>query len=298
MIDKQQTASMAAFQSGQNSGETQTVSLVTHQVRNSADFSVVRWRVGPDQITYQRPEGHTLSCYLEGGESSFRLGQRTNKGAAGKLCLMPQGHESCWQINGEIDFMHLYFSDELLKQHAASQLNMDVRFIELPDLTYKNDAQLQQLLFACLPPEGVTMPMADEMAVLDVLHHLLRRYNTFDIAKHQITGGLSAWQLRILQTQIKDELAAKHSIASLACSVNLSPFHFARMFKLSFGESPATYVNRLRIETVKQLLRSKAALSDIAISTGFSHQSHMNKCFKALTHTTPARYRQIVHGVK
>ena len=247
MINRQQVASIAAFQSGQNAGETQTISLLNHQVRNPADYSVVRWRVGPDQIIYQRPEGHTLSCYLSGGESSFRLDQCNNKGAAGKLCLMPQGHESRWQINDEIDFMHLYFSDELLKQYAASQFDMDVRFIELPDLTYKNDAQLQKLLLTCLPPVDVSGPMADEMAVLDVLHHLLSRYNTFDIAKHEIRGGLSAWQRRVLQSQIKDELAAKHSIASLACSVNLSPFHFARMFKLSFGEAPATYVNRLRI---------------------------------------------------
>lgn len=260
-------------------------------------FGVTRWNVDRSSIIYQKEDSHTLSLYLKGGETSYRADKRSLKGAPGKFCLMPQGHESRWHINGEIEFVHLYFSDEVFKQYAASNFASDVRYIELRDLIYQEDKVLQGLFrqyFTLCDHSLFSSPLFAEETIHKVMHHLLLHYNGFRIQNRVIRGGLSASHRRKIRILIRDRIAAKHSVELLAREVNLSPFHFARMFKESFGESPAFYITRQRINAVKSHLKTNLPLVDVSLRTGFSHQSHMTKNFKAFTGMTPATYRQLL----
>jgi transcriptional regulator GlxA family with amidase domain len=74
---------------------------------------------------------------------------------------------------------------------------------------------------------------------------------------------------------VDDYIDEKLTIDRLSIDVGLSHFHFAKIFKLSLGESPAYFINRLRIEKVKQCLKTTRKISDIVTSMGFSQQSHM-----------------------
>jgi AraC family transcriptional regulator len=133
-----------------------------------------------------------------------------------------------------------------------------------------------------------------EETMHQVMHRLLQNYNGFRMQDNNIKGGLSSYHMRQIKTLIQEQIADKHSIELLAAKVNLSPFHFARMFKESFGESPAAYITRKRIDEVKRHLGSSLPLSEVSLITGFSQQSHMTKNFKVHTGMTPARYRQLL----
>jgi AraC family transcriptional regulator len=51
-------------------------------------------------------------------------------------------------------------------------------------------------------------------------------------------------------------------------------------------------LRRRRVEQACKLLRrSTLALAEVAASTGFCDQSHMNRCFQAVLGRTPARVR-------
>lgn len=78
----------------------------------------------------------------------------------------------------------------------------------------------------------------------------------------------------------------------IASAAALSPFHFARAFKVSMGISPVRYVWQRRIELARQLLKDRNyALSQVALACGFSNQSHFTTAFKEATGLTPAVYR-------
>ena len=79
---------------------------------------------------------------------------------------------------------------------------------------------------------------------------------------------------------------------ALAEVAGLSVCHFARMFKQTVGVSPHRYVLQCRIEWARELLAgTDMPLSEIAIVTGFSDQSHYTRWFREIIGVTPGSYR-------
>ena len=79
----------------------------------------------------------------------------------------------------------------------------------------------------------------------------------------------------------------------MARLVYLSPAYFSRVFKQEVGESFTGYLNRVRIDHSRSLLRRKELrLVDIALMVGFEDQSYFTKVFKKITGLSPLQYRE------
>jgi AraC family transcriptional regulator len=109
----------------------------------------------------------------------------------------------------------------------------------------------------------------------------------------QSRGGLAAWQRRSVGETIEEHLAEPLSLVELAQSVRLSPRHFARAFKESFGQPPHHYQLSRRIERAKTLLGDgKLSVTEIAIALGFADTSAFSTTFRRLAGGTPRDYRR------
>lgn len=83
------------------------------------------------------------------------------------------------------------------------------------------------------------------------------------------------------------------TLEDMARKIFLSPSYFSRIFKKETGITFSSYLNRIRIEHSKELLRHQnIRLTDIAMLVGFEDQSYFTKVFKKLTGTTPLHYRE------
>jgi len=99
-------------------------------------------------------------------------------------------------------------------------------------------------------------------------------------------------ELRELQAWIADHLAHDLSVAVLAERVAMSPRNFARVFAREVGETPARYVERLRVEAVRRMLEAgDQRLEAVARTTGFGNADVMRQAFLRHVQTTPERYR-------
>ncbi len=106
-------------------------------------------------------------------------------------------------------------------------------------------------------------------------------------------GGLPGWQQKKLTQYIEEHLADEISLSSLARLVQLSPFHFSRAFKDSFGMPPHRYLTSRRIERAKTLLAErKLSVTEIGLGVGFSETSSFTSVFRKLTGETPTEYRR------
>jgi AraC family transcriptional regulator len=103
---------------------------------------------------------------------------------------------------------------------------------------------------------------------------------------------LSRDQKRDLVDYIRANLTSSISVSELAGLVHMSPSHFARSFKASFGATPYRFVMRERVEAAKSVLvGSKISASQVATALGFASQSHFVKVFRQFTGVTPKQYR-------
>lgn len=89
-----------------------------------------------------------------------------------------------------------------------------------------------------------------------------------------------------LDQQIKvDELA------KVAC---MQTTYFIRKFKLAFGVSPITYLNKLKMYRAMTLLSSTdLSIDEVAKKVGIFDNSYFSRMFKNYCSTTPSEYRSI-----
>lgn len=85
---------------------------------------------------------------------------------------------------------------------------------------------------------------------------------------------------------------AQWSIEQMAAHSGYSPWYFLRSFQKITGMTPHAFRMQCRIRLLRSLLRADTAAAQLAISTGFSDQSHMHKLFKRYHGITPKEFKQ------
>lgn len=108
-----------------------------------------------------------------------------------------------------------------------------------------------------------------------------------------IRGGLAPWQVRHITTHIDSHLGTGISTEDLAKIARLSPCHFSRAFRESFGDSPHKYVMRRRVERAQGLMLSTGlSLGQIAVECGLADQAHLCKLFLKIAGESPGVWRR------
>ena len=91
---------------------------------------------------------------------------------------------------------------------------------------------------------------------------------------------------------IQQNLDKDLTLAELASLVYMSPYHFARLFKLSTGVPPHRFVIRQRIARARAILATpQLSIGQIARIVGFRTPSHFTTVFRRATGITPKGYR-------
>jgi transcriptional regulator GlxA family with amidase domain len=99
--------------------------------------------------------------------------------------------------------------------------------------------------------------------------------------------------LRELQAWIVDNLTADLPVETLAERTHMSTRNFARVFTREVGQSPARYVDTLRVEAaVRRLEESTDSLEAIATRCGFGSADSMRRSFLRTRGVAPSAYRQ------
>ena len=127
--------------------------------------------------------------------------------------------------------------------------------------------------------------------------HLLKHNSASQHTLRVPSGQLPKHILRRAIEFINDSLNRNITLAEIGAQVQMSPYHFARLFKQSTGLAPHQYVLDVRINRAKTLLsETSLPLAEIAYRLGFASQSHFTALFRRLTSTTPNAYRNILQA--
>lgn len=106
------------------------------------------------------------------------------------------------------------------------------------------------------------------------------------------SAPLAKWRLAKALDYIEAHLSEPIYLTDLCEIVGLSHTHFAAQFRAATGYPPTGYIMRQRILRAQELLSDpNQAIVNVALSVGFSSQTHFTEAFKRVTGETPARWR-------
>lgn len=104
-----------------------------------------------------------------------------------------------------------------------------------------------------------------------------------------------AGRIRQLLTNAADySITEMPSLPEILNDLGRSYPHLCRVFNSTYGISPIEYINALRIERAKLLLRdTKLTITDIAKKVGFDNPAYFSRIFKKITGIPPVDFTTI-----
>ncbi len=219
----------------------------------------------------------------------------------GDLFLKPGGsgpYELRWRsLSPEpLQTLHLHLNAHLLACTAEEVADRDPARLALIGHSGFQDPLLTQIglaLWRELEQDTPAGKLYAQTAAQMLAVHLLRHYTSTAREIEEVSQGLTRHQVKRVTDFMRAHLSQDLSLDVLAQQIGFSPYHFARLFRQTLGESPHQFVLRQRIARAQHLLKeAEVPLAHIALECGFANQSHLSLVFKRHLGLTPRAYRQ------
>ena len=231
-------------------------------------------------------------------QMSCRRGGQSYRGTAvqGDIEIIPPETPGIWEIKEKDSALILRVSADLL-QTVAEELNFDPRRIEIRNRFQVRDLQLENIGWALKAEMERGYPSGRlylESLAVAVATRLVTAHSSVAPEPKEQNGCLSGRRLKQALSFIEDNLGRNISLNEIAASAGLSVSHFKTLFRESAGLPVHQYVIRRRVERAKVLLsESKLPIGQIALETGFAHQSHLALHMRRLLGASPKAIREM-----
>lgn len=215
----------------------------------------------------------------------------------GDIHIIPADTPSEWEVKGKDTFLTMNVAPALL-QRVAAEMGFDAQRIEIRNRFQIRDTQLENIAWALKEEMEYGYPCGqlyfDSLAVA-VAARLICYHSSQSTETLRPHKRLTDRRLRQVFDYIEDHLAETISLDDLAAVVSLSVSHFKVLFREATGVAPHQYVIRRRLERARSLLGAdKLSISQIALETGFAHQSHLARHMQRVLGVSPKILRELL----
>ena len=108
-----------------------------------------------------------------------------------------------------------------------------------------------------------------------------------------VSGNERIVHLRNARDLMDLRFADPLDLDQMAAQAGFSKFHFARAFKDAYGETPANYLSRRRVERAKDLLRSaNLTVTEVCTLVGFSSLGSFSSRFSEMVGMSPSAFQR------
>lgn len=192
-------------------------------------------------------------------------------------------------------------------QHAVTS-NTTVRYnCLIPDLSFciDNGVPTDNLIFENLITDAALLRIFDKIhseyvsknefsaagirsSVLEMLVFVSRNF-----LLQRKEGVNPRESVRLAISYIRAHFKERLSVEKIADEAGLSRYYFQRLFKKETGETPISYINILKCDNAKKMLKSgKYSVNEVSTHNGFDNLSYFSKVFKKYTGFLPSEYKK------
>lgn len=194
------------------------------------------------------------------------------------------------------ELFYIYIKQEVMAEVADEIFGKQLGAIDIYSPLEENDTTLQYLLQTCMHMLNETHDSSfrsDYLARAIVAQVYTKHTHLRDAPRsYDSNAALSQAQIQRISDYMQENIDGDFQVAELATSIGLSRTIFFERFLHTTKHTPNQYLQILRVNKAKQLLRDrKLSLADIAFACGYADQSHFARFFKRFVGASPGKYR-------
>ena len=238
---------------------------------------------------------HYEMCFIAGNIGYLHTQGVNYKLGEGDFCVVPPSFKHCEMfLKNNKGYMIIWFiftgSKIRLNLLLAKGLRDSFKMIDY------TDAELPVYLLNILPFIYKTYQQRGNRWVNIVRGAFLSLFSFIaDLPEQGKTKSDDTWHEKIMQEAIdflKNNYNRELTLEEIARHMGFSPNYFSSLFKEYSGVSIFEYVNRIRVEKAKELLKDpKYRIKEISDILGYSSPYYFSSVFKKLTNSSPEKYR-------
>jgi AraC family transcriptional regulator, arabinose operon regulatory protein len=228
--------------------------------------------------------------FIYEGEGWLKIGKKEFYPKPNQMFLMPAGVKQSYSTINDNTFTKFWchFTAKVGEANLFDVLRLSC-YIDVPDAG-KLQALFKDLIFYHESTEIISS-LKVKAILLDIICYYLENTAIDNIA---LTPSPNTDKIAIVTNYINNNLSEQLTVDELSRLVHFHPNYFIRFFKNNLGVSPINYINKIRMEKAKELVKtSNMQLKEIAAVTGFNDLFYFSKTFKSYTGFSPSEYRQL-----
>jgi len=231
--------------------------------------------------------------FIEQGRTTFDLEGTAHTATTGQLVFIgPNLAHACNpDPDSNMAYTMFYIDPSWLQAVARELFGPDVRPPRFPDPVVA-DPRLTDRLRALQESIAENEDrLVRESLLIQGLAEAITRHGEPgpDPVREVRPGGRDV--VKAVRRYLVEHLTEKVSLDELVEAAGLSRYHLLRVFQAATGLPPHAYQNQLRVDMGKRLLAEGMPVSQAALETGFTDQSHFTRVFRQYTGATPGQYR-------
>ena len=222
-----------------------------------------------------------LLAYVHSGEFHIKYRGQTCSATRGDLILLDCTEPHHYSAADSLEFSYIHFLG--LNSRALVRYLTQEQFIfrgRQADLVGARLEELLMLYHYHQPPRDARCSA--------LIYEMLIELEAPEVMASDRQSPVNT-VIRYIQQHFSEHL----TLDILAGQANLSPFHFARMFKKQTGYAPLEYVLKVRLDTAKCLLKTtRIPIESIALQVGYGSSSSFANMFTQKVGLSPSQFRK------
>ncbi|UTJ05722.1 AraC family transcriptional regulator [Arcobacter roscoffensis] len=234
-------------------------------------------------------EDYTIGLIYEGQMDAFVDGQKKKLNKASVITINPDETHACQSQYCE-GYKHysLYLKPSFVKKFQEENFYNEELFFSSG--IFENQYLANKLTSLIMQNEYKTHSNIDfECDLVNTLNELFLNNSK---AKTPIILSKHDMMINRAKEFMNYNLHLDLSLDDISNELDISKYHFLRLFKQKTFISPHSYLMLKRIERAKQALQKGESIINTTYMCGFNDQSHLSRRFKAFVGLTPGNYRK------
>ena len=210
--------------------------------------------------------------------------------AHGDADVIPAGLEGQWNDDAACTIFSIWFAEDFARR-TVEQIALKSADTQLRPRFQMRDPRFQHLAWALraeLEADDASDPLYAESLCTAMLVRLIGAEPVSGKGRRTLAPRTAARVIEFIDANLDQRL----TLDELAAQAQLSVPHFKALFRDTLGVPVHQYVVQRRVERARALLlQGRLSASQIALDTGFAHQSHMAHWMSRLLGVTPRELR-------